>query len=143
MGDEGSLKMSENPAYTKLFREARAPEWDQWVSKGVIRRPGTAEEGAEKLLPWEKPRPKFGAPARTSVVDVRETAALSTWDMPVTLDKAIHQPHLENFFDTIRGKATLNCPAETAFASAVTILKVNEAVAARQMLTFKPEDFVA
>ncbi|HWA28988.1 MAG TPA: Gfo/Idh/MocA family oxidoreductase [Lacunisphaera sp.] len=143
MGTEGSLKMSENPAYTKLFREARAPEWDPWVEKGIIRKPGTPDEGAEKLLPWEKPRPKFGAPVRTSTVDVRETAALSSWDMPVTLDKAIHQPHLENFFDTIRGKAKLNCPGETAFASAVTVLKVNEAVAARQALNFKPEDFVA
>jgi predicted dehydrogenase len=143
MGTEGSLKMSENPAYTKLFREARAPEWDQWVTKGVIRKPGTPDEGAEKLLPWEKPRPKFGAPVRTSVVDVRETAALSSWDMPVTLDKAIHQPHLENFFDAIRGTAKLNCPAEEGFASCVTVLKVNEAVSARQMLTFKPEDFVA
>jgi predicted dehydrogenase len=143
MGTEGSLKMSENPAYTKLFREARAPEWDQWVVKGVIRKPGTPDEGAEKLLPWEKPRPKFGAPVRTSVVDVRETAALSSWDMPVTLDKAIHQPHLENFFDAIRGTAKLNCPGEEGFASCVTVLKVNEAVSARQMLTFKPEDFVA
>ena len=143
MGDEGSLKMSENPAYTKLFREARAPEWDQWVDRGFIRKPGTPEEGAEKLLPWEKPRPKFGAPARTSVVDVRETAALSSWDMPVTLDKAIHQPHLENFFDTIRGTAKLNCPGESAFASAVTVLKVNDAVAARTMLQFAPADFIA
>ncbi len=143
MGTEGSLKMSENPAYTKLFREARAPEWDQWVQRGFIRKPGTPEEGAEKLLPWEKPRPKFGAPARTSVVDVRETAALSSWDMPVTLDKAIHQPHLENFFDTIRGKATLNCPGESAFASAVTVLRVNEAVAAGAKLKFAPEDFIA
>jgi predicted dehydrogenase len=143
MGTEGSLKLSENPAYTKLFREARAPEWDQWVEQGIIRKPGTPDEGAEKLLPWEKPRPKFGAPVRTSVVDVRETAALSSWDMPVTLDKAIHQPHLENFFDAIRGKAQLNCPGEAAFASAVTVLKVNEAVAARTTLTFKPEDFVA
>ena len=143
MGTEGSLKMSENPAYTKLFREARAPEWDQWVERGFIKKPGTAEEGAPKVLPWEKPRPKFGAPTRTSVVDVRETAALSSWDLPVTLDKAIHQPHLENFFDSIRGKAQLNCPAASAFATAVTILKVNEAVAARQMLTFAPEDFIA
>ena len=143
MGTEGSLKMSENPAYTKLFREARAPEWDQWVQRGFIRKPGTPEEGAEKLLPWEKPRPKFGAPARTSVVDVRETASLSSWDMPVTLDKAIHQPHLENFFDSIHGRAKLNCPAESAFATAVTILKVNEAVAARQMLKFAPADFIA
>ena len=63
--------------------------------------------------------------------------------MTVTLDKAIHQPHLENFFDAIRGNAQLNCPGESAFATAVTVLKVNEAVAARQMLTFAPEDFVA
>ncbi|HVZ65576.1 MAG TPA: Gfo/Idh/MocA family oxidoreductase [Lacunisphaera sp.] len=143
MGDEGALKMSENPAYTKLFREARAPEWDKWVKAGIIRKPGTPDEGGPVLLPWEKPRPNFGPPARTSVVDVRETAALSSWEMPVVLDKAIHQPHLENFFDAIRGKAKLNCPGEAGFASAVTILRVNEAVAARQMLTFAPEDFVA
>ncbi len=143
MGTEGSLKMSENPAYTKLYREARAPEWDQWVERGFIRKPGTPDEGAEKLLPWEKPRPKFGAPVRTSVVDVRETAALSSWDMPVALDKAIHQPHLENFFDAIRGKAQLTCPGESAFATAVTVLKVNEAVAARAMLKFAPGDFMA
>jgi hypothetical protein len=49
----------------------------------------------------------------------------------------------KDFFDSIRGKATLNCPAEVAFASAVTVLKVNEAVAARSMLTFSPRDFLA
>lgn len=141
MGTEGALKMSENPAYTKLFREARAPEWDKWVDLGIIRKPGTPDESGPKLLPWEKPRPKFGAPARTSVVDVRETAALSSWDMPVTLDKAIHQPHLENFFDSIRGQAKLTCPGESAFATAVTVLKVNKAVAARQTLKFSPDDF--
>ena len=58
------------------------------------------------------------------------------------LDKAIHQPHLENFFDAIRDGTPLNCPADSAFASAVTVLKVNEAVAARTMLTFTPADFV-
>lgn len=146
MGDEGALKMSENPKYTKLYREARAPEWDQWVTKGIVTRPGVGEEGgAATAKPWEKEeRPKFTLAApRASVVDVRETAALSAWNMPVTLDKAIHQPHLENFFDSILGKVKLNCPAEVAFASAVTILKVNEAVAAQKMLKFSPEEFVA
>ena len=81
-----------------------------------------------------------GGPAK---VDVRETAALDAFDMPVTLDKAIHQPHLENFFDAIRKGAKLNCPPDEAFASAVTVLKVNEAIAAKKMLTFKPEDFIA
>jgi predicted dehydrogenase len=144
MGDEGALKMSENPKYTKLYREARAPEWDSFAAQGIIAKPESGEGAAVALKPWEKPRPTFALAApRASVVDVRETAALSAWDIPVVLDKPIHQPHLENFFDSMRGKAKLNCPGESAFATAVTVLKVNEAVAARQMLAFAPEDFVA
>lgn len=143
MGTEGALKISENPKYTGLFREARAPEWEPWVERGIILKPGTAQPGDTPLKPWEKPRPKLGGPAKSSAVDVRETAALSTWELPVTLDKAIHQPHLENFFDSIRGRTTLNCPGESAFATAVTVLRVNEAVAAQKMLKFTPEDFLA
>jgi predicted dehydrogenase len=144
MGDEGALKMSENPKYTKLYREARAPEWDSWVDKGLILRPGSGEGAPPPAKPWEKPRQHLPMMSKSdSVVDVRETAALSAWDMPVTLDKAIHQPHLENFFDTIRGRATLNCPGEVALATCATVLRVNEAVAARRMLPFAPEDFTA
>lgn len=142
MGTEGALKMSENPKYTGLFREARAPEWEKWAEAGFVRKPGTAVEETVTLKPWEKPRPKLGGPSKAATVDVRETAALDTWEMPVTLDKPIHQPHLENFFDSIRGKATLNCPAEKGFASAVTVLRVNEAVAAKKTLTFDPAEFV-
>ena len=86
---------------------------------------------------------KLGGPSKGSTVDVRETAQLSAWDMPVTLDKAIHQPHLENFFDAVRKGTSLNCPGEMAFASAVTVLKVNEAIAAKKELTFSPQDFIA
>jgi predicted dehydrogenase len=142
MGDEGALKMSENPKYTKLYREARAPDWDAWVAKGLILRPGSGEGAPPPVKPWEKPRSHLPMMSKTdSVVDVRETAELSAWDMPVTLDKAIHQPHLENFFDAVRGKATLNCPGEVALATAATILRVNDAVAARKMLAYAPEDF--
>jgi len=143
MGDEGALKLSENPKYTKLFREARAPDWEHWVAAGVLGKPGAGEEGAPAPVKlWEKSKPKFALAApRASVVDVRETAALSAWELPVTLDKPIHQPHLENFFDAIRTGSPLSCPAESAFASAVTILRVNEAVAARRQLDFPPADF--
>jgi hypothetical protein len=55
--------------------------------------------------------------------------------------KPYHQPHLENFFDAIKGKAKLNCPAEIGYETAVTVLKVNEAIAAAKKLEFKPEDF--
>jgi predicted dehydrogenase len=144
MGDEGALKISENPKYTKLYREARAPEWDHWVDAGLIARPGSGEGAPPPVKPWEKQRPRLPMASKSdSVVDVRETAELSAWDIPVTLDKAIHQPHLENFFDSVRGRATLNCPGEVGFATAVTILRVNEAVAARKMLMFDPQDFKA
>ena len=36
----------------------------------------------------------------------------------------------------------LNCPGESALATAVTVLKVNEAIAARKMLTFEKDDFI-
>src|ERR1051325_3656176 len=63
MGDEGSLQMSENPKYTKLFREAQAPEWTPWVERGLIRQQGTAAgSDAVPLKPWDKPRPLFAGP---------------------------------------------------------------------------------
>ena len=49
--------------------------------------------------------------------------------------------HLENFFAAIRGKAELNCPAETAFRSEVLVFKVIEAVKARRAVDLTAEDF--
>ena len=75
-------------------------------------------------------------------LDVRETMmATSAYRISVKMDKKYHQPHLENFFDAVRGKAKLNCPPEVAYESAVTVLKVNEAVEAARKLGFKPEEF--
>jgi len=59
----------------------------------------------------------------------------------VKFDDPNHKPHLENFFDAIRGKAKLNCPAEVGYETAITVLKVNEAVEAARKLNFKPEEF--
>ena len=78
------------------------------------------------------------------MLDVRESPKPPSYEIPVTMEgKPYHQPHLENFFDAIRGKAKLNCPAEIGYETAVTVLKVNEAVAAARKLEFKPEDFEA
>jgi predicted dehydrogenase len=134
MGTEGALKMSENPNLTAAYREARAPDWSPHVNNGIVR-PATADIKVKK--PWEKPKPTGGT------VDVRETAQLEAWDLPVKLDKAIHQPHLENFFSAIRHGTPLACPAEVAFASSVTILKINDAVAAGAKLPYTPSDFIA
>ena len=55
--------------------------------------------------------------------------------------KPVHQYHLENFFDAVRGKAKLTCPAEVAFTATASALKVNEAMAAGRRIEFKPDDF--
>ena len=128
MGDEGSLKMSENPKLSTIFREARAPSWDALISKNYIR--------AQKA-------PAMEAPADGVKVDVRETAALAAFDIPVSFSKAIHQPHLENFFNSIRGKAKLNCPADEAFASEFTIFKANEAITQKRTIEINPAEMEA
>ena len=128
MGDEGSLKMSENPSLTTLFREARAPSWDDWVHKNYI--------AAKKASPSD-------APADAAKVDVRETAQLAAYDIPVFFNKFIHQPHLENFFKAIRGEAKLNCPADEAFSSEYVIHKANEAIPLGKVLEIDSKDATA
>jgi len=129
MGDEGSLEISEAAGYSSIYREAWVPatNWEKWVKMGIIKEPAKVEE--------EKP-------AGDAVLDVRESPKPPSYEIPVTMDnKPYHQPHLENFFDAVRGKAKLNCPAEVGYETAVTVLKVNEAIAAGKKLEFKPEDF--
>jgi predicted dehydrogenase len=131
MGDEGTLEISEASGRGKVYREAWVPaeNWEKWVKMGFIKEPV---------------EPKEEKPAGDAVLDVRESPKPPSYDIPVTLEgKPYHQPHLENFFDAIRGKAKLNCPAEIGYETAVTVLKVNEAVSAGRKLEFKPEDFVA
>lgn len=117
MGDEGTIKMSENPSITKLYREDRAPAWDELVAKNYLRASAVA-----------------AAVSDVDKVDVRETAPLLQYDIPVSFAKKIHQPHLENFFNAIRGTAKLNCPADEAFASEYVIHKANEAIATRRTI---------
>ena len=57
--------------------------------------------------------------------------------------KPVHQPHLENFFDSIRGKTKLTCPAEVAFETAVPILRTNEAVASGRRIELSPAEYKA
>jgi len=126
MGINGTLKISENPKLTRVYREAHAPSWDKYIELGYLAGKAEAPEPAEN---------------DAGVVDARETAELAAFEIPVILDKFVHQPHLENFFDAIRGRVKLNCPADHAFESEAAVFKVNEAVAAGRKLLFTPEDF--
>ena len=130
MGDKGTLQISESAARGAVYREPTAPDWDKWVKLGFINEPAKKEE--------PQPAAKEG---ETVLLDVRETTAPPAYELPVKMDKLYHQPHLENFFDAIRGKAKLTCPAELGYETAVTVLKVNEAVESARRLEFKPDEF--
>lgn len=130
MGDEGTLEISEASRRGTVYREAWVPaeNWEKWVKMGFIAEPEVEEEA-----------PK---PAGDTVLDVRESPKPPSYNIPVTMDnKPYHQPHLENFFDAVRGKAELNCPGQVGYETAVTVLKVNEAIAAGRKLEFTPADF--
>ncbi len=123
MGDEGTIKMSEKPSICGLWREDRSTKpWDELAGKNyLLATPTPVSADADK-------------------VDVRETAPLLQYDIPVSFTKKIHQPHLENFFNAIRGTASLNCPADEAFASEYVIHKANEAIAAQKVIAISAQE---
>jgi hypothetical protein len=125
LGDQGSLEISESGARAKVYRDvANAPDWGSFVKRGLLMAP----------VQEVKPQPDV-------VLDVRETAPPPSYALPIQSLKLYHQPHLENFFDAVRGRGRLNCPAEVGFESAVTVLKVNEAIEANRPLAFEAKDF--
>jgi len=127
LGDKGTLLVSEAPNRTSVYREAWVPEqeWDVWVKKGYV---------TKKAAPVKE---------KSDLADVRESETPPQYYLNVEMNKPAHQPHLENFFEAVRsgGKVKLNCPAEVGYETAVTVLKVNEAVEACRKLDFKPEEF--
>ena len=129
MGDQGTLIISESELnYAgRLYRDPNAPAWDEWIQKGYISAP-KMQETKEK-------------DDSAAVTDVRESVSPDEHKVPVTLRDPYHQPHLQNFFDTVRGKANLTCSPEIAYESAVAVLRVNDAIEAKARLSFKPEDF--
>ena len=95
------------------------------------------EEEKTRIAPVEEEKP----PETGAVLDVRETLAPPRHLLPVEFNDPYHKPHLENFFEAVRGKTKLNCPAEVGFETAVTVLKVNQAVESGKKLEFKASEF--
>jgi hypothetical protein len=126
MGDQGALTISESAGRVGVYKEAGAPLWDNWVNKGYL------------LAPVEEAKKENTA----AVLDVRETAAPPKFTLPIQFNDPYHQPHLENFFNAIRGKEKLNCPVEVGYETAVAVLKVNEAIQAKREVKFNPSEFI-
>ena len=127
MGDQGTLQISESAGRAAVYREQTAPPWDRWIEMGYLTAP---QEPAAK-------------PGSNVILDVRETVAPPKHELPVVFTDPYHMPHLKNFFNAIRGLETLNCPVESGYETAVTVLKVNEAVGVGKKLYYQPGEFIA
>lgn len=124
LGDQASLVISESAGRAGIYKEPTAPAWDKWIEDGLL------------LTPKEEPKK-----AAAVVLDVRETVAPPKHSLPVVFNDPYHKPHLENFFNTIRGTDTLNCTVDHGYETAVTVLKVNEAVKAKRELKYRESEF--
>jgi len=129
MGDQGTLVISESEVghTNAIYRQPDAPSWDEWVQRGYITEPRIQLQKQELEL--------------RAKMDVRESVSPDEHLIPIEFYDPYHKPHLENFFNSVRGKDTLNCPAEIGYETAVAVLKVNEAIEAQRRLTFSPDEF--
>jgi hypothetical protein len=89
------------------------------------------------------PASEVTKPQTDAVLDVRETLAPPSFELPVKFDDPYHKPHLENFFNAVRGTEKLNCPPEIGYETAVTVLTVNKAAESGKKITVDPREFVA
>jgi predicted dehydrogenase len=138
MGDEGSLVIGEDPSKGGLRREKEAPEAD-W-EKTLTPVGGEAPKEEKKEAKKEEKKEEEGITLKHSVpAPGRYYQAIAAKGE----DKPVHMWHLENFFDAVRKGTPLNCPAEIGFETAVSILRVNEAVESTKRIEFKPEEFKA
>ena len=107
MGTTGTINISENPAYTKLYRESDAPSWDNLVARNILKK----DDG-----------PKVDT---SGAIASYASAAPDAYSLPGEINVPPHQPHLLNFFNAVRGKAKLNCDARHALESEAPIFWVN------------------
>lgn len=131
VGTDGSLGISEAPNYgNSVQRESNAPDWEPYSKKGWLEKTNEMMEDA-------------GSSGYAVDVQGSKRGQTSIWPLPVLLNKPAHQPHLENFFDAIRTGTHLNCPAETAYQTAVVVAKVFDALEAGRKLRIESNEYAA
>jgi predicted dehydrogenase len=123
MGTDATIKISEIASTSAIYREDSAPPWDDLVNRGILKKSPAP------------PKP----PPSADVVASYESAAPEIFELPGGFSKPAHQPHLENFFAAVRGKAKLNCDARHAFESEAPIYWVNPSALSKQPIQFTSE----
>ena len=124
MGTEGTIEISEREAYTNIYKESGADgaKWDELVRRGILKKEavGVAAGGSDAIASYESAPP-------------------DKYALPGGLDKPPHQPHIENFFQAIRGEAKLTCDARHALESEAPIYWVNPAAENKEIIQFTDE----
>ena len=123
MGDRGTISISEDLSKCFYIPEpTKAPP--EWVDK------------ADRVE-------KMGTSAIQLIGESRKEEEGEREAIVPELPKPIHQLHLENFFNAIREGTPLSCPPEVGYETAVSVLRVNEAVEKDAPVGFEPESFRA
>ncbi|MEO0795274.1 MAG: Gfo/Idh/MocA family oxidoreductase [Verrucomicrobiota bacterium] len=135
MGTEGTIEISEREAFTNIYKESGADgaKWDDLVARGYLKKGavGVAAGGPDAIASYASPPPdRYSLPGGLGVI--KNLKGKSRHKPP-------HQPHVENFFDAIRGNATLTCDARHALESEAPIYWVNEAAETGESIKFTEE----
>lgn len=121
--------------YERICGEDGTLVISQVVSKGnyVTHEPGRRDWTffcEEKLI-----EPEVALPVTTTVnVGPSGPPKVDAHPLPINDDRPLHLPHLQNFFDAIRGRATLTCPPEIGYQAAAVAELVNKSIKKRRPL---------
>ena len=154
MGDEGTLVISEKPYVCYMLQEPRdtvsgeqKDKWDILENKKVIKEltwPVDIEYEYKNIKIKENdPQKEEESNATKGVTDSRQSPGLPKYDILINQGRPAYQPHLQNFFDSIRrnDKTKLVCPGEIGYQNLVMVLKTYEAVRKGTKVAFKPQNF--
>ena len=134
MGTEATIKTAEIAAQSAIYRESGAPKWDELVAKNYLQKkpvPNKPKDNAGAVAAYESPPPdEFILPGDMPMVTNSKGKAIP---------KPAHQPHLENFFASVRGEETLNCDARHAFESEAPIFWVNPSALSQEPIDLTEE----
>jgi len=137
MGTDGTLTISENAGQCRVYAEGGLPKvsgqhaWQPWVDKGYI-----LEFSDENKQKEDTPK----TPADHILAMYRSPPPVA-FVFNLDVEDNLHLAHLENFFDAVRGRGELACPAELGYETAVQVLKVHKAIEAQAPVTFREEEF--
>ena len=124
MGTDGTIEISEREAYTNIYKESGADssKWDDLVNRGYLNKEANS-----------------ATKTSSDVVASYESAPPDKYTLPGGFNKPPHQPHVENFLESIRGNTKLTCDARHALQSEAPIYWVNAAAESKETIHFTDE----